>query len=242
MVSQVRTRMRAESRSVLRARPATSPAAGIMTPCLNAPFAEARMSSTNQTASERTSIGILPSSSCNGRSPTWFIGAAERRARGATRSREIAMRDRKFSRVAAAVLAMAVAVAGGCESTPPPAIAPDGSAGAAPPAGAVEVMYVANEGVLISAGDERVLIDGLHREYSASYPFLPAIEAAQAPFDGVDVVLVSHRHLDHFHAASVGRHLVNAPDAVLVSSAQVVGEVEAQFADFASIRSRVTAV
>jgi L-ascorbate metabolism protein UlaG (beta-lactamase superfamily) len=152
-----------------------------------------------------------------------------------------------LSGLAAGVLAMAVAVAGGCESAPPPAIAPDGGAGAAAPAGAVEVMYVANEGVLISAGDERVLIDGLHREYSASYPFLPephrsAIESAQAPFDGVDIVLVSHRHLDHFHPESVGRHLVSAREAVLVSSAQVVGEVEAQFADFASIRSRVTAV
>jgi len=54
-----------------------------------------------------------------------------------------------LSGLAAGVLAMAVAVAGGCESAPPPAIAPDGGAGAAAPAGAVEVMYVANQGVLI---------------------------------------------------------------------------------------------
>jgi L-ascorbate metabolism protein UlaG (beta-lactamase superfamily) len=159
---------------------------------------------------------------------------------------EIAMKQRKISTLAASLLAIAT-MAAGCRSAPAPAIAPDGGAGAAAPAGGVEVMYVANEGVLISAGDERVLIDGLHREYRAAYPFLPephrsAIESAQAPFDGVDIVLVSHRHLDHFHPESVGRHLVNARDAVLVSSAQVVGEVEAQFADFASVRSRVTAV
>jgi L-ascorbate metabolism protein UlaG (beta-lactamase superfamily) len=108
-------------------------------------------------------------------------------------------------------------------------------------------MYLANEGVLISSSDARVMIDGLHREYRAAYPFLPephrtAIESAQPPFDKVDVVLVSHRHLDHFHPESVGRHLVNSPAAVLLSSAQVIGEVEAQFADFASIRSRVTAI
>ena len=70
-----------------------------------------------------------------------------------------------------------------------------------------------------------MLIDGLHGEYRAAYPFLPephrdAIERAQPPFDGVDVVLVSHRHLDHFHAESVGRYLANQPQAVLVSSEQ----------------------
>jgi L-ascorbate metabolism protein UlaG (beta-lactamase superfamily) len=148
--------------------------------------------------------------------------------------------------LAAGVLAMA-AVLSACESAPPPVIAPDAGAGAPAPAGAVEAMYIANEGVMISAGDQRVLIDGLHREYRAAYPFLPephrsAIEAAHPPFDGVDIVLVSHRHLDHFHPESVGRHLLSARDAVLVSSAQVTGDMEAQFADFAAIRSRVTAI
>jgi L-ascorbate metabolism protein UlaG (beta-lactamase superfamily) len=29
----------------------------------------------------------------------------------------------------------------------------------------------------------------------------------RAPFDGVDVVLVTHRHGDHFHPAAVAAHL-----------------------------------
>jgi L-ascorbate metabolism protein UlaG (beta-lactamase superfamily) len=148
-------------------------------------------------------------------------------------------------RLAAGAFVMAAVL--GCESAPAPVIAADGGAGAPSPPGAVEVMYIANEGLLLSAGDARVLIDGLHREYRPAYPFLPephrtAIETATPPFAGVDIVLVSHRHLDHFHPESVGRHLVNAPGAVLLSSAQVAGEVEAQFAEFSAIRSRVTAV
>lgn len=128
----------------------------------------------------------------------------------------------------------------------PPAIAADGGTGSLPQTGTVEVSYIANEGVLLSAGDAKVLIDGLHREYR-SYPHLPEphrgkLETAQPPFDGIDLLLVSHVHLDHFHAEAIGRYLAHNPKAMLVSSEQVVGELEKGSADYASISSRVTAV
>ncbi len=111
---------------------------------------------------------------------------------------------------------------------------------------AVEITYIANEGVLISSGGKQVLIDGLHREYGLEYAFLPPaerdkIENAKAPFDAIDLILVSHRHLDHFHPESVGLHLQHNPKAVLVSSQQIVDEVEKNFKGFQAIRSRVTA-
>ncbi|HJR60916.1 MAG TPA: MBL fold metallo-hydrolase [Vicinamibacterales bacterium] len=129
----------------------------------------------------------------------------------------------------------------------PPLIAPDGGVGPPRQKGTVEITYIANEGVLISSGDKKILIDGLHREYERGYPFLPEphrerIETAQPPFDGIDLILVSHRHLDHFHPESVGRYLTHNPEAILVSSQQVVGEVEKHFADYAAIKSRVTTV
>jgi L-ascorbate metabolism protein UlaG (beta-lactamase superfamily) len=111
---------------------------------------------------------------------------------------------------------------------------------------AVEITYIANEGVLISSGGKQVLIDGLHREYGPEYAFLPPaerdkIENAKTPFDAIDLILVSHRHLDHFHPESVGLHLQHNPKAVLVSSQQIVDEVEKNFKGFQAIRSRVTA-
>ena len=112
------------------------------------------------------------------------------------------------------------------------------------PAG-LEITYIANEGVLISAGDKQVLIDGLHREYQRSYAFLPPaqrdkIENAQVPFDQIDLILVSHNHLDHFHPESVGLHLQHNANAVLVSSQQVVDEVKQNFKNFETIKTRVT--
>jgi L-ascorbate metabolism protein UlaG (beta-lactamase superfamily) len=96
----------------------------------------------------------------------------------------------------------------------------DGNSGSQPPPDwVVEIMYVANEGVLLSTGGKRVLIDGLHREYK-TYPTLPEpylgqIEKAQAPFDKIDLILVSHAHRDHFDPESVGVHLKNNPNARL---------------------------
>ena len=107
-------------------------------------------------------------------------------------------------------------------------------------AATVEITYIANEGVLISADGKQVLIDGLHREYGPEYAFLmPAerekIETAKAPFDKINLVLVSHRHLDHFHPESVGLHLQHNSRALLVSSQQVVEEIEKNFKNYSAI-------
>ncbi|MEZ5345999.1 MAG: MBL fold metallo-hydrolase [Pyrinomonadaceae bacterium] len=109
------------------------------------------------------------------------------------------------------------------------------------------VKYIGNEGILISSGKRQVLIDGLHREYKPAYAFPPIelleqIENARAPYRDIDLVLVSHIHLDHFHPESVGLHLKNNPTAVFASSGQVIGQLSANFADFYKIKSRVRQV
>jgi L-ascorbate metabolism protein UlaG (beta-lactamase superfamily) len=81
----------------------------------------------------------------------------------------------------------------------------------------------------------------------ATYPVLPhpdreALEAALPPWDGIDLVLVSHVHLDHFHPVSVGRHLQAAAGARLVSSEEGVGAIERAVADWPAIAGRVRAI
>jgi L-ascorbate metabolism protein UlaG (beta-lactamase superfamily) len=151
--------------------------------------------------------------------------------------------------IALVIAAAAIAAAYGIKSVgavPEPVIAPQAARAQRPPDATLEVTYIANEGVLIAAGSTQVLIDGLHRQYRPSYPFLPEpyreqIETAQAPFDDIDVLLVSHVHLDHFHAESVARHLRHNAGAALISSEQVVKEIE-NLPEHASIRTRITTV
>jgi L-ascorbate metabolism protein UlaG (beta-lactamase superfamily) len=130
-------------------------------------------------------------------------------------------------------------------SAPYPISAPEGSTASPPQQPTLEITYIANEGALIASGEKQVLIDGLHREYKPDYAFLPTperekIETAKAPFDKIDLILVSHMHLDHFHPESVGLHMQNNPKTMLVSSQQVVDEVAKKFKDFEAIKTRVT--
>lgn len=109
------------------------------------------------------------------------------------------------------------------------------------------VRYIANEGVLIRSKDKTILIDGLHREYKPAYLFPPAdllksLETAEKPYDKINLLLVSHIHLDHFHPVSIGLHLKNNPRAALASSEQVIGEVAKDFADYEKIKSQIKPV
>jgi hypothetical protein len=123
----------------------------------------------------------------------------------------------------AVVIAVGITYAWRSEALPSQAVAEPAS----PPAQwSLEITYIANEGVLLRSGDTQILIDGLFREYS-SYPFLPQphqeqLETAMPPFEGVDLILVSHRHGDHFHPEAVSRYLQNNRTTRLVSSEQVV--------------------
>lgn len=89
------------------------------------------------------------------------------------------------------------------------------------------VEYLANEGVLVTGGDIAVVIDGLFGEGLPEYPVVPAamrdsLEGGIGRFGDIDLVLVTHRHDDHFDPAAVTRHLDANPETVLVAPGDVV--------------------
>jgi L-ascorbate metabolism protein UlaG (beta-lactamase superfamily) len=111
----------------------------------------------------------------------------------------------------------------------------------------VTVRYIANEGVLIASGDKQILIDGLHREYKPAYLFPPpemqaVLENARPPYDKIDLLLVSHVHLDHFHPESIGQYLKSNARSIFASSGQAVGEIAKNFADHEKVRSQIKPV
>ena len=118
-------------------------------------------------------------------------------------------------------------------------------AAATPPEG-VTVTFLANEGVLLAAGERKVLVDALFEKYERGYA-VPAdstqraLAGARAPFDGVDLVLATHRHGDHFHPAPVVAHLRANPRATLVTSRQVIDSVRGRLAPGDPIAPRLLA-
>lgn len=103
-------------------------------------------------------------------------------------------------------------------------------------AGALEVTYLANEGFLLKVDETEVLIDAFVTVPYAGYAALTdddraALLAARAPFDSVELALVSHVHGDHFQPAPARAFLEQSRDTHLWSSARVVDELGLAEAD-----------
>jgi len=111
----------------------------------------------------------------------------------------------------------------------------------------VTVTFLANEGVLLSSGTKKVLIDALFLKYGDEYA-LPAestqaaLAAARAPYDSVNLILVTHRHGDHFHPAPVAAHLRANPTATLLTSQQVIDSLAGRLSAAELRSSRVIPV
>src|SRR5688500_388979 len=91
----------------------------------------------------------------------------------------------------------------------------------------VSLTFLANEGVMLSAAGRQVLTAALFLMCERGYALpadsaLAALGRARPPFDSVDVILVAHRHGDHFHPAPVATHLSANRPATLVTSRQVI--------------------
>jgi len=87
----------------------------------------------------------------------------------------------------------------------------------------VQVTYLANEGVLIEGGGTKVLIDALFRDSMDPYARYPPdvqekLETGQKPYDGIQLALATHFHLDHWDAGAVSRFLRSNPKALFAST------------------------
>ncbi|MBC8507112.1 MAG: MBL fold metallo-hydrolase [Anaerolineales bacterium] len=91
------------------------------------------------------------------------------------------------------------------------------------------VTYVGNAGFLISAGDKKIIIDalfnGIPPGYAPPEEVTNAILNGEPPFDGLDIILATHNHEDHFSNGLVRQALENHPEAVFVSSYEAVATI-----------------
>ena len=102
-----------------------------------------------------------------------------------------------------------------------------------PSAGAVagQVRHIGNAGVMIEQGNTKILFDPLYRNSYNSYHLVPedvkqAVIAGEAPFDGVDAVLISHAHGDHFDAVDLIAFHAGNPDALIIAPVQAIETLE----------------
>lgn len=96
----------------------------------------------------------------------------------------------------------------------------------------VEIVYLANMGVLLRSPGTSVLVDALFGAGLPGYGVvsrstLASLQRLSAPFDSVRYVLVTHHHRDHFDAGAVLDYLRVNRLATLVAPAEVVSRLHA---------------
>ncbi len=108
-----------------------------------------------------------------------------------------------------------------------------------------EITYIANEGFLVETGSRKILIDAIFDDETISYSHVPdaatlaRMRSAQAPFDGLDLILVTHSHRDHFSSGPMLDHLRANPEAVLIAPPQAVSMLRAADPDLDRLGAQV---
>jgi L-ascorbate metabolism protein UlaG (beta-lactamase superfamily) len=107
------------------------------------------------------------------------------------------------------------------------------------------VTYIAHCGFMFSSGGQKILTDALIEPsnewpYTAPSPdLLKKMERGEPPFDHINVVLISHNHIDHHSSASDVRFLISNPKSVLVTTPEVRMQMEKDSPEFKQIQSQV---
>jgi len=109
------------------------------------------------------------------------------------------------------------------------------------------IQYVANMGVLITAGDKSVLIDALFRQGEAAYDSVnehtrELMEVGKPPFQNVKIALATHVHKDHFAPQSVSRFMRVSPTAKFVSTSAAIARLGSGAVGFDDYRDRVQTI
>jgi len=111
----------------------------------------------------------------------------------------------------------------------------------------VVVTQLANNGVMLTAGDTRIMIDGMVVETYSVYGGLSGAAASQyqqasGAFSDVDVALVSHRHHDHNQPRHACEFMLKSTQTKVVSSPQVLGLMRERCREFITTNQRVTEI
>lgn len=111
----------------------------------------------------------------------------------------------------------------------------------------VDVIFLANEGVYLAGGERGVLLDGCVRVPYLEYGAVPdevweKLLRGEAPFERLDLVLVSHAHRDHFQAEAARELLLARRDAKWVVHREVATAIESGWTRWPEVAGQVTAV
>lgn len=107
-----------------------------------------------------------------------------------------------------------------------------------------KITYISNEGFLIETQGKKVLIDGLFDHIEGNWCDSPSdqtvalMKASKAPFDKIDLIAITHKHVDHFNDQLVIKHMLSNPQAMVICPRQV-SEILSVHPEYKQVQSRI---
>ena len=95
----------------------------------------------------------------------------------------------------------------------------------------VYMTYIGVSGFMLESGSTKILIDGTFTRADADGFITPSAETVdgikncQAPFDNINIYLVSHSHADHFSPATMDQCLQSNQNATLICPQEVADQL-----------------
>lgn len=108
----------------------------------------------------------------------------------------------------------------------------------------ITLTYIANCGFIIESADNKIIVDGLFRFGHNRYQtpdtgVIRMITSGGEPFQGIDLILVTHTHVDHFDRRLVTACMENNPGAALICPSQAVDSLRVDSLSFLKIKDRI---
>jgi len=106
------------------------------------------------------------------------------------------------------------------------------------------ITYVANEGFLIENDGRKILIDALFGGFDADWCAVPSdsivelMTSSRPPFDNINVIAITHAHVDHFNPKIAVAHMMSNHDGIMICPPQVADQMAA-VDGFEGIRDRL---
>jgi len=118
---------------------------------------------------------------------------------------------------------------------------------AGPVSADINVTQLANDGVMVSDGETRILIDALVVEPYSVYGGLPVdvqpmFDNLTGPFSDIDLVLISHRHHEHNQPVYACQFMQKSSQTQLKTSEQVIGLMRERCREFVTTSPRVEVI
>lgn len=94
----------------------------------------------------------------------------------------------------------------------------------------IDVTYIANAGFLVESNGKKILIDALFNNGWNTYltpsdTIISKIIKQQAPFNKIDLMLITHNHEDHFNDSIVVAYLNKSSENVLIAPPSVTNAI-----------------